>query len=147
MISFEKATQEDIEALLQIEHAVFSSPWSREAFLNEFTINQFAHYLLAVLDGRIIGYGGVWLVLDEGHITNVAIHPDFQGQKYGEALLKALLDLAKQNGVINMTLEVRVSNTRAQNLYRKFNFQNGAIRKRYYPDNDEDALVMWVNLS
>ncbi|EUJ59227.1 ribosomal protein S18-alanine N-acetyltransferase [Listeria fleischmannii] len=146
MISFRKAGEEDIDALLQIEHAVFSSPWSREAFLNEFKINQYAHYLLAVLDGEVVGYGGVWLVLDEGHVTNIAIHPDFQGNHYGEALLVALLDLAKQSGVTAMTLEVRVTNTRAQNLYRKYNFQNGAIRKRYYPDNGEDALVMWVNL-
>ncbi|EFR96227.1 ribosomal-protein-alanine acetyltransferase, partial [Listeria ivanovii FSL F6-596] len=82
----------------------------------------------------------------EGHVTNIAIHPDYQGNHYGEALLREMIRIAKDCGVIRITLEVRVSNDVAQGLYKKLGFQNGAIRKNYYPDTKEDALVMWVDL-
>ncbi|WP_099221557.1 ribosomal protein S18-alanine N-acetyltransferase [Listeria costaricensis] len=145
--SFREAGLADASELATIERLVFSTPWTEAAFQSEFETNEYAHYLLLERDGEIVGYAGIWRVLDEGHITNIAVKPDYQGQHLGEALLRELLREASEQGVLRVTLEVRVSNTRAQNLYRKLNFQNGALRRRYYPDNAEDALVMWVDLS
>ncbi|WP_167630521.1 ribosomal protein S18-alanine N-acetyltransferase [Listeria valentina] len=146
-LTFSKAELKDIPELLTIERAVFSSPWTAEAFLGEFTANQYAYYLLAKLNDEVIGYAGIWLILDEGHITNVAILPDYQGNGHGEALMRELISVAQKFGAKHLTLEVRTSNQPAQNLYRKLKFQNGALRKNYYPDNGEDALVMWVDLT
>ncbi|WP_239255711.1 ribosomal protein S18-alanine N-acetyltransferase [Listeria ilorinensis] len=145
--SFREADLADAAQLAAIEQLVFTTPWTEEAFQSEFQTNQYAHYLLLEQDGEIVGYAGIWRVLDEGHITNIAVKPDYQGQHLGEALLRELLHEAVEEGVLRVTLEVRVSNKKAQNLYRKLNFQNGALRRRYYPDNAEDALVMWVDLS
>ncbi|EUJ28203.1 ribosomal-protein-alanine acetyltransferase [Listeria floridensis FSL S10-1187] len=147
MLTFREAELKDVPALLRLERAVFSTPWSEEAFLAELATNQYAHYILALKDGKVIGYAGIWLVLDEGHITNVAIHPEHQGHHHGEALMRELIRIAFEHGAVHLTLEVRVTNTIAQNLYRKLKFQDGALRKNYYPDNQEDALVMWVDLS
>ena len=138
---------EDLEDVLEVEHESFSIPWSREAFYNEIENNQFAFYLVAELEGKIAGYCGVWLVLDEAHVTNVAVLPSFRGKGIGQALMEKLLELAMEHGAKTATLEVRVSNHPAQSLYRKLGFENGGIRKRYYTDNQEDALIMWVNLN
>ncbi|AQY51800.1 ribosomal-protein-alanine acetyltransferase [Listeria weihenstephanensis FSL R9-0317] len=145
-ITFRQATVDDIKSLLRIENAVFTSPWSEKAFRNEFYTNSYAYYIVAEQNEAVIGYAGVWMILDEGHITNVAIHPDQQGNGYGKALFTELLRIAQAENVTRLTLEVRVSNLKAQQLYQKFGFKNGAIRKKYYPDNQEDALVMWVEL-
>ncbi|MBN8210877.1 ribosomal protein S18-alanine N-acetyltransferase [Bacillus sp. NTK071] len=145
-VSFRSMTVEDIEAVMHIEQATFPTPWSRTAFYNEVVINHFATYLLLEVGEDIAGYCGVWVIIDEAHITNIALHPDFRGMKLGEALLKRAIDFAKSRGALKMTLEVRVSNTIAQNLYRKYGFEEGSIRKNYYTDNQEDALVMWVKL-
>ena len=95
----------------------------------------------------VIGYCGMWLVMDEAHITNIAISPQQRGNKFGEALMKEAMDQAKARGAKLMTLEARVSNIAALNLYKKLGFQNGGIRKGYYTDNQEDAIVMWVNFN
>ncbi|WP_071396428.1 ribosomal protein S18-alanine N-acetyltransferase [Bacillus tuaregi] len=144
--SFRMMNIEDIDQIMEIEHQSFTLPWSREAFYNELTQNQFANYHVIEVDDRIVGYCGVWIVVDEAHVTNIAILPKYRGMKLGEALMGKMIEAAKEHGAITMTLEVRVSNTIAQSLYRKFGFQGGAIRKNYYTDNQEDALVMWVNL-
>ncbi|WP_226660132.1 ribosomal protein S18-alanine N-acetyltransferase [Pseudalkalibacillus hwajinpoensis] len=146
-VSFRSMTIEDIEDVMRIEHATFPTPWSRSAFYNEIVINHFATYLLLEVGEEIAGYCGVWVIIDEAHITNIALHPDYRGMKLGEALLKKAIHFAKSRGAVKMTLEVRVSNIVAQNLYRKFGFEEGGIRKNYYTDNQEDALVMWVNLN
>lgn len=109
-------------------------------------MNEHAHYVVLEKDGRVIGYCGLWIIIDESHITNIAILPEYRGQKLGDALLKEVISEAKTLGVKTMTLEVRVSNEVAKQLYRKYGFQNGGIRKRYYVDNQEDGLVMWVNI-
>ncbi|WP_338450798.1 ribosomal protein S18-alanine N-acetyltransferase [Niallia oryzisoli] len=144
--SFRMMNIEDLDQIMEIEHKSFTVPWSREAFYNELTQNQFAVYLVIEADNRIVGYCGVWIVVDEAHVTNIAILPEYRGMKLGEALMKKMIETAKEYGALTMTLEVRVSNMVAQSLYRKFGFQGGAIRKNYYTDNQEDALVMWVNL-
>ncbi|MCA1061763.1 ribosomal protein S18-alanine N-acetyltransferase [Rossellomorea aquimaris] len=139
-------TVDDLDAVMEIENQSFSIPWSREAFLNEMEHNHLSTYLVAVEDNKLAGYCGVWLVVDEAHITNVAVLPDFRGRGLGESLMRKIMGIAIEFGARVMTLEVRVSNMPAQHLYRKLGFQDGGIRKRYYSDNQEDALVMWVNL-
>lgn len=146
-ITFRKMTIDDLDDVMEVEVSSFTLPWSREAFFNELTKNQFAHYLVLEVDHKIVGYCGMWIIVDEAHITNIAILPDYRGMKLGEALMGKVIELARVLGALRMTLEVRVSNERAQRLYRKFGFENGALRKQYYTDNMEDALVMWVNLS
>ena len=146
-VRFRMMTVEDIDQVYEIEALSFTLPWTKEAFYYEMLENQHAQYVLAETDRGIVGYCGLWLVLDECHITNIAIHPDERGKKLGEGLMRAAIDVAKEHGAVLMTLEARVSNHVAQNLYRKLGFQNGGIRKRYYTDNLEDAIVMWVNFN
>jgi len=93
----------------------------------------------------IVGYAGLWLMTDEAHITTIAVDPDFQGNGIGELLVVALIDRAQQIGARWLTLEVRVSNDVAQRLYEKYTFKEMGIRRRYYSDNGEDALVMWTD--
>ena len=143
---FRQMTEEDIEQILEIEQASFATPWSREAFYNELYQNQFAVYLVLEEKGRVVGYCGVWIVVDEAHITNVALLPEFRGKGMGEAIMRQLMLVAKGKGAQTMTLEVRVSNDVARSLYRKLGFQEGGLRKNYYTDNQEDGLVMWVNI-
>ncbi|MEH7444031.1 ribosomal protein S18-alanine N-acetyltransferase [Bacillus sp. JJ1122] len=145
-ITFRKMTIEDLDDVIEVEIHSFATPWSREAFYNELTKNQFAHYLVAEVDEKVVGYCGVWIIVDEAHITNIALLPDYRGMKLGESLMGRIIETARESGAVRITLEVRVSNERAQNLYRKFGFEEGALRKQYYTDNMEDALVMWVNL-
>lgn len=143
---FRMMTIDDIPDIMEIERASFSLPWTYEAYYNELIMNEFAMYIVLEYHGQIIGFCGSWVIIDEAHITNIAIDPNFRGKKLGEALLRQVMIVVMQKGAKTMTLEVRVSNIVAQNLYRKLGFQNGGIRKRYYTDNYEDALVMWVNL-
>lgn len=145
-IVFRFMREEDIDQVLEIEHRSFTTPWSREAFYNELNMNKFAVYIVLEVDKKVVGYCGVWVVIDEAHITNIAILPEYRGRKFGEALMQNLFDVAKTMGAKSMTLEVRVTNYVAQGLYRKFGFQKGGLRKNYYTDNQEDALVMWVRL-
>jgi [ribosomal protein S18]-alanine N-acetyltransferase len=145
-ITFRNMTEEDLDQVLEVEVNSFATPWSKEAFFNELTKNQFARYLVVEVDQKVVGYCGVWIIVDEAHITNIALLPEYRGLKLGEALLSRIIDLARNMGALRVTLEVRVSNARAQALYRKFGFEDGALRKQYYTDNMEDALVMWVNL-
>jgi [ribosomal protein S18]-alanine N-acetyltransferase len=143
---FRYMREEDIDQVLEVELASFATPWSRDAFYNELTNNQFATYIVLEENDKIIGYCGVWIVVDEAHVTNIAILPDYRGKKLGQILMSKLIEVAIEKGAKSMTLEVRVTNDPALALYRKFGFQNGGIRKNYYSDNQEDALVMWVRL-
>jgi len=143
---FRSMKVEDIDQILEVEHASFTTPWSREAFYNELHNNRFAVYIVLEENNKILGYCGAWIVIDEAHVTNVASLPDYRGRKLGEALLQKMMSMAREMGAKSMTLEVRVTNHAAQSLYRKLGFQDGGIRKNYYSDNQEDGLVMWVNL-
>ncbi|HEX5564759.1 MAG TPA: ribosomal protein S18-alanine N-acetyltransferase [Sporosarcina sp.] len=145
-IEYRKMTVEDIPAVVEIEQEAFATPWTQEIFEHEMAGNDYAHYIVAVVDGEVIGHFGMWVVLDESHITNVAVRMHMRGHGIGEALMRKAMELCKANEVRVMTLEVRVSNHTAQNLYRKLGFQDGGIRKNYYTDDHEDALVMWVEL-
>lgn len=95
------------------------------------------------MDGKVVGYGGIWLILNEGHITNIAVKEEYKGNGIGNHLLEGLILYCIKNGIENMTLEVRESNIIAQNLYRKYDFISSGKRPNYYSDNSEDALIMW----
>lgn len=132
----------DIDGVLAVEQQSFTTPWSREGFVNEMN-NELSYYLVMVEAGKIIGYAGMWLIVDEAHVTNVAVLPTYRGKRLGEKLMSALLEHAKNRGAVRMTLEVRASNTVAQGLYSKFGFTSQGRRRNYYTDTKEDALIMW----
>ena len=135
--------EEDVAGICEIEKLCFAMPWSEESILHDVKENPVACWL--VLDdgaGRVIAYAGMWFVLDEAHVCNVAVHPDYRGLGYGRRVFEALIDTAQKNLMSLMELEVRRSNTVAQNLYHGAGFIDVGFRKRYYADNNEDALVM-----
>ena len=134
-------TLDDVDAVAAIEAATFRTPWSKESFYREVTDNACARYVVLREDGEAIAYAGVWFVLDEGHITNIAVREDRRGMGYGEQVTRAMIQLAADSGMNWMTLEVRRSNVAAQNLYHKLGFIDVGYRKRYY-ENTEDALIM-----
>lgn len=135
----------DLDHVLEIEQKSFPTPWSRRSFVSELTENVYAHYVVAEQNGTIVGYSGMWVILDEAHITNIAVRPESRGQGIGEFLLRDMIERSKSRGARRMTLEVRVSNTVAQNLYKKLGFQARGRRKGYYSDTGEDAIVMWLD--
>lgn len=144
-INYRKMTIEDIDQVLRIEQEAFTLPWTREAFEHEMTTNLYSYYILAETEEKeIVGYCGMWIVMDESHITNVAVTENMRGLKIGEGLMREAFRVVLEQEVVLMTLEVRVSNDVAKNLYYKLGFQDGGIRKNYYTDTQEDALVMWV---
>jgi [ribosomal protein S18]-alanine N-acetyltransferase len=132
----------DLDAVHRIELASFSSPWPPNAYRSELETNRLASYLVARIDGEIVAYGGMWLMVDEAHITTFAVHPAWRRQKVGERLLLAFLDLAVARQAREATLEVRLSNISARRLYEKYGFRPVGLRPRYYSDNGEDALIM-----
>lgn len=146
ILDFRAMTLADIDDIVAIEQEAFTSPWTADAFRNELTNNMFAKYLVMERNGEIIGYGGMWIIMDEAHVTNIAVRRDCRGQGLGARLLEELQRTAAFFGAVKMTLEVRVTNEIAQRLYRKYGFEPSGIRPRYYSDNDEDALIMWAEL-
>ena len=138
-----EAKLDDVHSIAELDKLCFSMPWSEVSFLKEISENNIALYLVAEIAGQIEGYAGMWLIIDEGHITNVAVHPNFRRRHIGEAIVSVLLAEAQAEGITRQTLEVRVSNFAAQRLYEKFGFQACGIRKGYYEDNHEDAIIMW----
>lgn len=135
---------EDLEAVLEIEAASFSVPWTRNSFVHELLENERAVYLVARSEWqRVLGYIGMWVVFDEGHITNLATHPAYRRQGVATDLLKALFMVAKEKGIHHVTLEVRRSNLNAQELYQRMGFVHMGVRRKYYLDNNEDAFIMW----
>jgi ribosomal-protein-alanine N-acetyltransferase len=133
---------EDLPAVHRIEKASFTSPWPEHAYQSELESNRLAHYLVARVDEQVVGYGGMWLMVDEAHITTFAVHPAWRRQHIGERLLLAFLDLAIDRGAHEATLEVRLSNLAARRLYEKYGFRPVGLRPRYYSDDHEDALIM-----
>ncbi len=143
VVTIERMKLEHVDQVEAIERMVYPSPWSKEAFVSEIRENSFASYYVALKDGQVIGYAGIWVILDEAHITNLAVHPDYQRLSVGSTLLRQQVSEALAHGARRMTLEVRFSNTKAQNLYAKFGFVARGVRTRYY--SDEDALIMWLD--
>lgn len=145
-VTFRAMRLEDIPDVMVIEHESFSLPWTEQAFRSEMTMNHFARYVIMEVDGVPAGYAGMWTVVDEAHITNIAVRTAYRGRKLGEQLLSELLDMAQALELERATLEVRVSNDVARNLYIKTGFREIGIRKGYYSDNNEDAVIMWIDL-
>jgi ribosomal-protein-alanine N-acetyltransferase len=147
-VSFRPMRLEDIPGVCEIEVEAFTTPWSAGAFHNELTNNHFAKYIIMETgDGEMIGYAGMWMIMDEAHVTNIAIKSEYRGQKLGERLMLKLVASAKVLGAVRMTLEVRTSNQIAQQLYEKMGFKASGVRRGYYTDNNEDAIIMWAELA
>jgi ribosomal-protein-alanine N-acetyltransferase len=134
----------DIPDVTRIERTSFSTVWPSEAFYNELNTNKLAHYFVGRIDGRIVAYGGIWVILEDSHVTTVAVDPALRGRGLGEAMMLQLIDEGIERGAAWMTLEVRESNVSAQKLYRKYGFTTVTTRKGYYSDDNESALVMWA---
>ena len=132
----------DVDAVAAIEQDTFARPWSRESFRLELTRNVAARYLVAEENGEVLGYAGAWVILDESHITNIAVREESRGRGLGRRLTAELLQILSNLGAAYATLEVRVSNERAQHLYKSLGFVSVGKRKRYYEDNNEDAFLM-----
>ena len=132
----------DLPAIHLIERASFTTPWPPQAYRQELETNRLAQYLVAMIGDEIVAYGGLWLMVDEAHVTTFAVHPGFRRRRIGERLLLALLDLSLDRHAREATLEVRLSNLAARRLYEKYGFRPVGIRPRYYSDNQEDALIM-----
>ena len=138
-------TTADIENVIAIERASFQFPWSTRFFLDELQVDC-ARSILAEVEGRIVGYVLFWFLPEEVDIHNIAVHPDFRRQGIGRLLLEQVVDAARRQERLRVTLDVRFSNAPAQNLYRSFGFVIRGLRKGYYSDNGEDALVMALEL-
>ena len=142
ILRIEPMRVDDLPAVHEIERASFDAPWPPEAYRNDLETNRLAQYLVARVGDEVAAYGGMWLMVDEGHIITFAVHPDWRRQRIGERLLIAFLDLALERGAHEATLEVRLSNLPARRLYEKYGFRPVGLRPRYYSDNGEDALIM-----
>jgi len=153
-----KATENDIKRMAEMELICFpEEPWSENMIYEDIVKNDRAFYIVAdisdelsedklkemKLTGPVIGYIGVWQILDEGHITNVAVDPNFRRKHIGKALVSTMIEVTKNNGISSWTLEVRPSNSQAIKLYEKMGFTEAGLRKGYYENNNEDALIMW----
>ncbi|OPJ56030.1 ribosomal protein S18-alanine N-acetyltransferase [Alkalithermobacter paradoxus] len=137
--------ESDIDDLVEIENLVFPIPWNKDAFKKELS-NKLARYVVIEYNSKVVAFGGIWLIVDEGHITNIAVHPDYTGKGLGNVVVEGLISECRKNNILSMTLEVRRSNVIAQNLYTKYGFKMVGVRPEYYSDNKEDALIMWKEL-
>jgi len=143
-IVIEDMTLDDIDGVQEVERASFPVPWPANAFRHELTQNKNARYLVARDGGRIVGYAGLWLMVDEAHITTFAVHPDHRRRRVGERLLVRLFAMAAAFTAECPTLEVRASNVPAQRLYATYGFCRPVVRRRFCLDNYENALIMWT---
>ena len=138
----EPMTLDDLDAVHAIERASFAVPWPDDAYRNEIRTNRLATYVVARLGEEVVGFAGLWIMVDEAHVTTFAVDPRWRRRGVGERMLLALLDLAVARRAREATLEVRLSNLPARKLYEKHGFRPVGIRVRYYSDNGEDALIM-----
>lgn len=136
----------DVDRVAALEALSFTTPWPRSAIEEELSSNERAHYFVYVVDEKILGYCGMWLILDEGHITNLAIDPEARGKGYGQEMLALFMKEAEALGAVALTLEVRSGNASAIHVYEKSGFVSMGVRKGYYLDSGEDALIMWKTL-
>jgi [ribosomal protein S18]-alanine N-acetyltransferase len=143
-VTIDRMKPGDVPRVMEIEVQCFPIPWHESAYLTELS-NRSAYYVVARLAGDVVGYAGLWIIMDESHITTIGVDPVHRGKKIGEQLLLAMLEEAISRGAHRVTLEVRERNEVAQNLYRKYGFAPAAIRRGYYTDNNENAIVMWIS--
>ncbi len=137
--------KKDIKQIMEIESVSFGNFfWQPEAFEAEIESGLGNYYTAEDENGKVVGYCGFWLVLEEAHITTIAVHPDCRRQGLGEKMLRKMIRTGYEKNVKWFTLEVRASNIPAQNMYYKYGFKSLGLRKKYYQDNEEDAMVMWT---
>ena len=137
------AVKDDVVQISGLENICFSLPWSERSFFEEITDNEIARYAVAEAAGKIVGYAGVWLVAGEGHITNIAVHPEFRRRGVAKELILNLIEISEREGVKAFTLEARASNAEAISLYKSLEFSECGVRRKYYEDDNEDAVIMW----
>lgn len=142
-ISLRKMEERDIDRVLEIEKKSFSSPWPRKSFEFEINSNLMARYIIVERAGYILGYIGLWFMVDESHVVSIAVDPKYRGNGIGGMLMSAGVVESIAAGMNAMTLEVRKSNMAAKKLYEKLGFNSVGIRPKYYEDNKEDAIIMW----
>ena len=142
MVVLREALCSDIEGIYEVERTCFSTPWSKEALLDDLEVKDKLYLVAEAEDGKIIGYAGSWLVLDEGQITNIAIHPEYRRAGYGAKMTRKLTQMLHKRGMKHIFLEVRVSNIAAQAMYRRLGFTAVGVRKQFYSDPIEDGLIM-----
>lgn len=142
-ITIDLMKEEDIDEILDISSLSFHISWSKDSYIQELS-NPIAKYFVAKLNDKVVGFAGTWIILDESHITNIAIHPNCRKQGIASKLLNELLCYCRKKGCKAFTLEVRSSNDAAKALYGKYNFKQDGVRKGYYEDNKEDAIIMWL---
>lgn len=146
MIEIKRMTVKHLKDVLRIEEASFLSPWSFQSFYNEIVSNPYGYYIVAVEDNKVIGYGGMWILFDECHITTIAVDPSRRREGIGRRIMEHLIDKAREENVEWISLEVRISNIPAQNLYKSLGFEVVGVRRKYYQPNNEDALIMRLML-
>lgn len=153
LINIRRATIEDLDSIIAVEAESFAMPWPRQAFVDELTRNIVSYYVVMEQASagnqqfrEVVGYMGMWIIVDEAHITNIAVHPKARRRQIAELAVRQMMLVAKERGAERMTLEVRKSNEAAIALYEKLGFVNYGTRKDYYIDPREDAIIMWVNL-
>ena len=142
MIKFRRMTQDDADAVADLELKCFAMPWSRADFFREVK-NELAEYVVGELDKKIVAYAGAWVSFEQAEVMHVAVTPELRGQGVGTILFGELIKAVKERGAKSITLEVRPSNIAAIKLYENFGLRSVGRRKNYYRDNDEDALIMW----
>jgi ribosomal-protein-alanine N-acetyltransferase len=133
-----------LRSVLRIEAQVYPRPWSLPLFMSELNLRGSRHYVAARIDGVVVGYGGVMFSGDEAHVTTIAVDPAWHRHQIGTRLMLNLARSSIARGARHLTLEVRVSNAAAQAMYRRFGFETAGVRKNYYAETNEDALVMWA---
>ncbi|EQB86648.1 ribosomal-protein-alanine N-acetyltransferase [Clostridium punense] len=141
-LSITPMNEDNIVEVEAISKLSFPIPWSLDSLKKELE-NKYANYIVLKLGDKVVGFGGMWIIFDEAHITNIAVHPDYRGHGLGDILVENLLIICRQKKLVGITLEVRRSNIPAITLYEKHGFIVEGIRKQYYEDNKEDAYVMW----
>ncbi|MDD2555596.1 MAG: ribosomal protein S18-alanine N-acetyltransferase [Syntrophaceticus sp.] len=137
--------EKDIKQILLIEQCSFPAPWTSKAYLSELQ-NKFARYFVLLDQERVIGYAGMWLFAGESHITTIAVHPDYRSRRYGRLLMVTLIEHSMKHNIGTMVLEVRVSNNAAIRLYHSLGFKKIGMRRNYYKETREDAIVMLRHL-
>ncbi|MGM0472201.1 MAG: ribosomal protein S18-alanine N-acetyltransferase [Bacillota bacterium] len=145
-LSVELMTAEDIEKVVEIETESFSDPWSEATFKQELYRNNYAHYLVVKKEAEVLGYVGSWIFIAQSHLTTLAIGVEYRQQGLATFLLDQLMTYLSEWGVKEISLEVRVSNQPARELYRKHGFREVGVKENYYQDNQEDAVLMYKAL-
>ncbi|MBN2557555.1 MAG: ribosomal protein S18-alanine N-acetyltransferase [Clostridia bacterium] len=141
-IKFVPADESHIDQMHEIEKSSFSIPWSYDSLYQDVCEHEISVYIAGICNGEVVAYAGLWYVLEESHVTNIAVREDFRNRGVGGLMMEHMFSEAKRLGVRTMTLEVRESNAAAIRLYEKTGFYKVGIRKKYYPDTDENAIIM-----